>query len=211
MVTADGRIKVLDFGLAKLRENDEPIASMRMMKRRGARQRSRSTRRCRRNRIPISSATQPPRTPTSYETHAGTLLGTPLYMAPEQIAGALPDERSEVFSVGVLAYELVAGKPPYTALTMDALFEQILKDRARRSTTCPAGRAIVARALAKEPEERYRVDGGAARRDRGVAQRPPAKRWPFVAAVAAVVAGRGARGRAVAASRGRPCDRATST
>src|SRR5438445_104226 len=47
-----------------------------------------------------------------YQTREGALLGTPMYMAPEQIAGAAPDERSEVFSVGVIGFELCTGKPP---------------------------------------------------------------------------------------------------
>ena len=92
----------------------------------------------------------------SYRTHAGQLLGTPLYMAPEQIDGAPPDERSEVFSVGVLAYEVLAGKPPYTAVSVDALFHQIAKTEPPPLDDVPPRlAAIVMRALAKDPEARW--------------------------------------------------------
>jgi serine/threonine-protein kinase len=92
----------------------------------------------------------------SYQTHAGQLLGTPLYMAPEQIEGGSPDERSEVFSVGVLAYEILAGRPPYSAATMDALFLQITRDAPPPLEDVPgAVNALVMRALEKDPARRF--------------------------------------------------------
>ncbi|HEX7699395.1 MAG TPA: serine/threonine-protein kinase, partial [Kofleriaceae bacterium] len=179
MVTIDGHIKVLDFGLAKLRETDEPIASMRMMKVAAP------------DKIALDETMPSQSNPdlvatqhldsASYETHAGTLLGTPLYMAPEQIAGAMPDECSEVFSVGVLAYELVMGKPPYNAQTMDALFDQILKDQPTLEDG-PVG-DVLAKALAKEPKDRY-ASMAALRDAIAVLRKPPIKRWPWLAAVA---------------------------
>ena len=153
----------------------------------------------------------------SYKTHAGSLLGTPLYMAPEQIAGALPDERSEVFSVGVLAYEILAGKPPYTATSMDALFRQITKRPAAAARRRSPSRSstIVARALAKDPAARWPTmaalrDAIAAERKRRFA--PPARRWPLAVAALVLVAGAGVglyawRAHAASAPRGR----ATST
>ncbi len=173
MVATDGTIKVLDFGLAKLRDEVAPAP------------------------LPASGSftrialdATMPSAPDTLQTQAGSLLGTPLYMAPEQIAGQPPDERSEVFSVGVIAYELLAGKPPYTATSLDELFAQIT------SLTPPPVDApvapLIARALAKDPAARFPTM--AAFRDAVAAERrrlfaPPARRWPLVAAAALVAAG----------------------
>ncbi|MDQ3364296.1 MAG: serine/threonine protein kinase, partial [Myxococcota bacterium] len=122
----------------------------------------------------------------SYRTHAGQLLGTPIYMAPEQLAGALPDERSEVFSVGVLAYELLAGKPPYTATSLDELFTQITTQAPPPLAGVPDPvEAIVQRALAKDAAERW--PSMQALRDAVIAERrrrfaPAARRWPLAVA-----------------------------
>ena len=165
MVTTDGQIKVLDFGLAKLSDDLPPIASMRMMKV---------------EKVALDETMPSP----SYETHAGTLLGTPLYMAPEQIAGSLPDERSEVFSVGVIAYELVMGKPPYDAKTMDALFDQILKAEPILEDG-PVG-DMITKALAKDPKARF-ASMAELRDAVRVLRKPPITRWPWIAAALAAV------------------------
>ena len=184
MVTPDGQIKVLDFGLAKLHDGSEPMASLRMMKLPDSKIALDETMPSQSN--PDLAATRE-MTGASYETHVGTLLGTPLYMAPEQIAGSAPDERSEVFSVGVLAYELVAGKPPYTATTMDALFDQILKAEPTFEGIAEPVASILRRALAKDPKQRFA--SMAELRDALVAlHRPPTKIWPFVAAGALLIA-----------------------
>ena len=131
----------------------------------------------------------------SYQTHAGQLIGTPLYMAPEQIDGASPDERSEVFSVGVLAHEILTGKPPYTATSMAELFHQIKSDPAPELAGIPDPIAeIVRRALAKAPEARFPTmvalrAAVAAERARRFA--PPARRWPLAVAAVLLVAGAG--------------------
>jgi len=124
----------------------------------------------------------------SYRTHAGQLLGTPLYMAPEQIEGAPPDERSEVFSVGVLAYEVLAGRPPYTAQSVDALFQQIAKtDPPELEDVPPRIAAIVMRALAKDPAARW--PSMLAMRDAlAVERRPPVKRTVPLAVAGGVLA-----------------------
>jgi hypothetical protein len=112
-------------------------------------------------------------------------------MAPEQVAGASPDERSEVFSIGVLAYEILAGKSPYTATTMESLFREITSVAAPQIRDAPeAVEAIVRRALDKEPAARWQSmatlrDAIAAERKRRFA--PAARRWPLVAALALLV------------------------
>ena len=180
MITADAHIKVLDFGLAKL--HDGEAAQITIPPKPRASSAIDAT---------LPSGFDATTSPTSYETHAGTLLGTPLYMAPEQIAGSPPDECSEVFSVGVLAYELLAGKPPYSATEMDALFDQILKLPAPPLAKVPDSvDAIVQRALAKEAADRYPTmlalrDAVAAERRRLFS--PRMRRWPF-AVVALVLA-----------------------
>jgi serine/threonine protein kinase len=201
MVTSDGSIKVLDFGLAKLRDDTASPVSVAPTTPKGeialdATMPSGSSSTSMRATKPDTSgfdATQSPRAldDASYKTHAGTLLGTPLYMAPEQIAGSAPDERSEVFSVGVLAYEILTGKAPYSATTMDALFEQILKAAPPKLDKVPEPvEAIVQRAVAKEPAERFASmqalrDAVAAQRKRLFA--PAVRRWPIVVAASVLV------------------------
>ena len=199
MVTPDGGIKVLDFGLAKLRDDPATAAgasiTMRAM--------PAATSVALDETMPSESgvirrdvaldATQASNPDDSYRTHAGSLLGTPLYMAPEQIAGALPDERSEVFSLGVLAYEILAGKPPYSATSLDALFRQITSDTPPPLARVPEPiEAIVRKALAKEPAERWPSmeafrDAVTAERTRRFA--PRTRRWPLVVAALLLLAG----------------------
>ncbi|MGE5181188.1 MAG: serine/threonine-protein kinase [Acidobacteriota bacterium] len=174
MVTPEGGVKVLDFGLAKLRDDVTPPAD--------ATKPSSSTSFTKLALDATMSASD------GYQTHAGSLLGTPLYMAPEQLTGDPPDERSEVFSVGVLAYELLAGKPPYHAGSLDELFRQIANVPAPHLDDAPdAVDAIVQRALAKDPAARFQTmeELRAALAD---ARRPRTWRWPLVAAAAFALA-----------------------
>ncbi|MGN6104857.1 MAG: protein kinase domain-containing protein [Kofleriaceae bacterium] len=132
--------------------------------------------------------------PERYRTQAGQLLGTPLYMAPEQIAGGLPDERSEVFSVGVLAYEILAGRPPYSASTVDELFRQIARAEPPELAGVPESiEAIVARALAKDPAARWPTmqalrDAIAAEHRRRSARPSRRARWALLGAGALALA-----------------------
>lgn len=92
-------------------------------------------------------------------TSTGTLIGTPAYMAPERLQGAPVDGRSDVFSVGVLLYQLITNQLPFDA-EFPAIIQQILRDEPRAPSQivrdCPPSLdAIVARALAKQPPDRY--------------------------------------------------------
>jgi serine/threonine protein kinase len=179
MVTLDGAIKVLDFGLAKLRDDTASAQSPTSV----APSSSVATK------IALDETLASDRG-DSYKTHAGSLLGTPLYMAPEQIAGGVPDERSEIFSVGVLAYEILRGKPPYTADSLDELFRQIMNVEPPPLDGVPDPiELIVRRALAKEPAARLDSmrafrDAIARERKRRFARKAP--RWPLFAALALI-------------------------
>lgn len=89
---------------------------------------------------------------------AGGAGGTPAYMSPEQCLGEPLDARSDVYACGVLLYELVTGRPPFTGDDPDAVLRQhVLVDPAPPSAFgCDARLdAIVVRALAKDPADRY--------------------------------------------------------
>jgi hypothetical protein len=175
MVTNEGGVKVLDFGLAKLRD-DAPLASGSSLKPGASSSFSKMA----------LDATMPSSSDPSYETNAGSLLGTPMYMAPEQLAGEPPDERSEVFSLGVLAYEVLSGKPPYTAKSVDELFRQIATQPAAPLRDVPvAVDAIVRRALEKDPAARW-PSMQALRDAFAEARRPRSWKWPLAAAAALV-------------------------
>jgi eukaryotic-like serine/threonine-protein kinase len=94
------------------------------------------------------------------ETQAGTILGSPRYMSPEQVTSQRADHRSDIFSLGVVLYELAAGEPPFVAKNLSALMHQVASATPRPPSVVDAALPpvldfIVARALEKEPEARY--------------------------------------------------------
>lgn len=124
MFTGDGRVKVLDFGLAKLK--------------------------------PVSPDNLSQRSVTEH----GRLLGTVAYMSPEQAEGRPIDHRSDIFSFGVLLYELATGRRPFTGDTNVAVLSSILRATPRPVSdlkpNLPSGFVrIVERCLAKDPDARY--------------------------------------------------------
>jgi serine/threonine-protein kinase len=95
-------------------------------------------------------------------TATGSVLGTPAYMAPEQVTGQKVDARSDVFSLGVVLYELLAGRRPFEGKKITAMMLAILQEEPPMPSTVDPGRkvspawdTVVAKALAKKPEERY--------------------------------------------------------
>jgi serine/threonine-protein kinase len=87
-------------------------------------------------------------------------MGTPDYMAPEQIEGQRGDQRTDVYALGTIMYELLAGKTPFTGDTNMAIMAQHLNGTAPRLdkvnlSVTPQIAAIVATCLARNPEDRY--------------------------------------------------------
>ncbi len=126
----DGRVKVLDFGIARRTSGG----------------------------IDPHGATQAPALSTL--TASGVKLGTPVYMAPEQIRGDALDGRADQFSWGVVAYELLAGRLPWRGGDALAVMASVLTDAVDGASldaaaVPPAVQAVVLRALAKRPEDRF--------------------------------------------------------
>ena len=132
MLRPDGYVKVLDFGLAKPSQQETPATS-----------------------------TQAP-TIAAAKTEPGMLLGTLAYMSPEQTRGKPVDARTDIFSFGVLLYEMVTGRAPFEGETTSDIIASILRTDppplAFRSPEAPAElERIVTKALAKNPDERYQT------------------------------------------------------
>src|SRR5215211_2334035 len=91
-------------------------------------------------------------------TRVGAIMGTPLYMSPEQCGGGHVDTRSDIYSLGVIAYQMLAGEPPFagnTSTVMRAHREEKPKDLRERATKLPKRAAsVVMSALSKNPGER---------------------------------------------------------
>ncbi len=116
--------------------------------------------------------------PSSSRTMAGMVLGSPKYMSPEQVVGQDVDGRSDIFSLGVVLYEMLTGKPPFSGDNISAIMFRILNEMPPppgdlRPELPKAFNDIVARALAKHPDDRYQ-DAGEMAQDLRAYQRLPA-------------------------------------
>jgi hypothetical protein len=135
MVTPDGHAKLLDFGLAKLREPPG-----------GGRE--------------SPSPDDISQLETLARTQAGLVLGTLRYMSPEQARGLAVDHRSDIFSLGVVLYEMVTGQVPFAgASPVDTLhaiaFEETRPVTALRPHLPPSLQRVIGRCLRKRREDRY--------------------------------------------------------
>lgn len=95
-------------------------------------------------------------------TRVGTVLGTPQYMSPEQAMGLKVDGRSDLFSVGVVLYQLLTGQAPFEATSLVTLALQIAKEEPPsigklRADGPPGLRRVIERCLKKDPEKRFQT------------------------------------------------------
>ncbi|MEP6921820.1 MAG: WD40 repeat domain-containing serine/threonine protein kinase, partial [bacterium] len=132
MIRSDGYVKVLDFGLAKLTER------------------------------PASAMEQADLVQTAFNTEPGVVMGTPRYMSPEQARGLAVDARTDIFSLGVMIFEMVVGKAPFDGATPSDVIASLLKDEPE-SLALGAPEApvelewLVKKALAKDRDDRYQT------------------------------------------------------
>lgn len=91
-------------------------------------------------------------------TAAGQIFGTPSYMSPEQIAGRAIDHRTDIFSLGVMLYEMVAGRNPFTGDSVITITYNITHTEAPPVGSGPPGlEQVLQCAMAKDPAQRYRT------------------------------------------------------
>ena len=95
-------------------------------------------------------------------TQAGQILGTPNYMSPEQVKGRQVDGRSDIFSLGIILYDLVTGEMPFGGQNITTVIYKIINEnpippRELDATIHPGLSYVVCKALAKNPDERYQT------------------------------------------------------
>jgi len=95
-------------------------------------------------------------------TASGTVLGTPAYMSPEQVMGQVVDARSDIYSLGIILYEMLAGKLPFnpdTDTPASILYKHVHEKPPQLADVSPATQAVVHKAIAKDRAVRYQKAG----------------------------------------------------
>lgn len=97
-----------------------------------------------------------------HQTQAGEILGTPIYMAPEQVAGKRVDRRSDLYALGVILYEMIAGRRPFTGSNIAAIFRSITLDEPEPPSTIDpflpkSISELIMKSLAKRPDDRFQT------------------------------------------------------
>ncbi len=154
MLAKDGTVKILDFGLAKVREVESALALQ------------------------------------DTATDEGRVMGTPAYMSPEQAAGKSIDARSDLFSLGVVLYEMASGERPFGGATTAEILAAVLRDEPRRLDGLDeALERVILRCLRKAPDERFAsADEMLAALDTIGTARPAGRRWLGIVATSGVAA-----------------------
>jgi serine/threonine protein kinase len=101
-------------------------------------------------------------TALNMNTEPGAIVGTVNYMSPEQLRGMKVDGRADIWSLGVVAYEMIAGHPPFNGLTKSDVIAAILRQEPVQITRYAADvpqelQRIVAKSLRKDRDERYQI------------------------------------------------------
>jgi eukaryotic-like serine/threonine-protein kinase len=182
MITERGRVKVLDFGLAKMSRHDalEPVDAV------GDR---------------AANATPGATLHSLATTAPGLVMGTAQYMSPEQALAQEVDHRTDIFSLGVVMYEMATGRLPFNGTSVPSVIERVLHAEPEALTGLnPAVprtlELMILRCLAKQPAERYQSaralwnDLQALRRDAGEVRRwSKARRWLGIGTTGVLTAG----------------------
>ena len=134
-LTGDGVVKVLDFGLAKLGQAPDGSSGSDL------------------NRLTQS--------PTIGATQVGVIMGTAAYMSPEQARGRVVDKRADIWSFGVVLYEMLTGKRPFDGEDVSTIVAAVIQNEPPWDAVPPRMQRLLKKCLEKDPKRRLRDIGDA--------------------------------------------------